>query len=452
MRVLLEAPILTQSGYGEHSRLIYRALKAVHETVAVFINPLNWGQTSWVPLEDDLERLEIEQAIKNNQELQNRAKQLRHDYKQTDLFDIHIFVGILNEHKRKGIHSICVTAGIETDRIAPEWLLKTNKEVDQIIVPSEHAKMGFTKTSYRMVNESNKTESSLECSCPVSVVPYPVKNVNSKHLDFSLDTDFNFLTVALLGPRKNLEFTIQTFVQEFKNDNVGLIIKSARSRGSSMDKSYTTNFFNKIMSKINEKYPNKKCKVFLLHGDLSEEEIHSLYIREDINAYVSATHGEGYGLPIFEAAYSGLPIVATDWSGHLDFLTAPFLEKGKIRNKKLFAKVDYDLKPISKEAIWPGVLMEGSEWAYPKAPSLRKQMRSVYKNHGMYRKWSSSLRDHITKTHAEEEIFKKMRRAIFSSTYTEQDLDSIEEYSAEAAIQEKERLEWAKEMAQIIKL
>ena len=74
MRVLLEAPILTQSGYGEHSRLIYRALKAVHETVAVFINPLNWGQTSWVPLEDDLERLEIEQAIKNNQELQNRAK------------------------------------------------------------------------------------------------------------------------------------------------------------------------------------------------------------------------------------------------------------------------------------------------------------------------------------------------------------------------------------------
>ena len=79
-------------------------------------------------------------------------------------------------------------------------------------------------------------------------------------------------------------------------------------------------------------------------------------------------------------------------------------------------------------------------------------MRSVYKNHGMYRKWSSSLRDHITKTHAEEEIFKKMRRAIFSNTYTEQDLDSIEEYSAEAAKQEKERLEWAKEMAQIIKL
>ena len=49
-------------------------------------------------------------------------------------------------------------------------------------------------------------------------------------------------------------------------------------------------------------YPNKKCKVFLLHGNLSEEEVHSLYVRDDISAYVSATHGEGYGLPIFEAA------------------------------------------------------------------------------------------------------------------------------------------------------
>ena len=157
-------------------------------------------------------------------------------------------------------------------------------------------------------------------------------------------------------------------------------------------------------------------------------------------------------MPIFEAAYSGMPIVATNWSGHLDFLTGPFLEKGKIKNKRLFAKVDYDLKPIPSHAVWKGVLMEGSEWAYPKPASLRKQMRSVYKNHGMYKKWALSLRDHLHKTHSEDEVYKKMRRAIFSSTYTESDLVMIEEYASHAKKERKERAVWKKEMAQIIKL
>ena len=43
----------------------------------------------------------------------------------------------------------------------------------------------------------------------------------------------------------------------------------------------------------------EKCKVYLLHGDLNEEEMHSLYLDEKIHALVTLTHGEGFGLPIF---------------------------------------------------------------------------------------------------------------------------------------------------------
>ena len=230
MRILLEAPILTQSGYGEHSRLIYRAIKDLQPVIHLAIRPLNWGRTSWSTLESTEERKSIEKCIDRHNNYVNQAKRQRADFRYTELYDFHIFVGILNEHERKGHRSVCVTAGIETDRVAPEWLIKTIKQVDKLIVPSEHAKLGFTKTSYKMQNESTGLESVLECACPVDVVPYPVKEIESQSLDFSLDTDFNFLTVALLGPRKNFKQLVRNFIKEFQHKNVGLVIKQLKQR------------------------------------------------------------------------------------------------------------------------------------------------------------------------------------------------------------------------------
>ena len=65
------------------------------------------------------------------------------------------------------------------------------------------------------------------------------------------------------------------------------------------------------------------------------------------------THGEGFGLPLYEGSSAGLPVIATDWSGHLDFLSMKenLNSKGKIRGgktrgkiataKKMFAAVKY---------------------------------------------------------------------------------------------------------------
>ena len=147
-----------------------------------------------------------------------------------------IHVGILNEFEKKAPYSICVSAGIETDRVSADWLVKTHKGVDKIIVPSEHAKSGFEKTSYQVVNKIKETETILECACPVEVVPYPVKDIKIDHLDLDLQTDFNFLTVALLGPRKNLENTIKCFIEEFKDESVGLVLKTGVSKGSVLDR------------------------------------------------------------------------------------------------------------------------------------------------------------------------------------------------------------------------
>ena len=131
-----------------------------------------------------------------------------------------------------------------------------------------------------------------------------------------------------------MENTVKWFTEEFKDDNVGLILKTAVSASGPIDRQLTVERL-KTFTPLQKR---GKCKVYLLHGDLEESEIHSLYNREDVHAYVTATHGEGYGLPIFEASYYGLPIVATNWSAHTEFLNGPLKEGSRLRNKKLFCK------------------------------------------------------------------------------------------------------------------
>ena len=61
MKVLLEGPVLTNSGYGEHCRLVFRSIKDL-PGIELSINPLNWGMTSWGS-ELSSERVEIDEQL-----------------------------------------------------------------------------------------------------------------------------------------------------------------------------------------------------------------------------------------------------------------------------------------------------------------------------------------------------------------------------------------------------
>lgn len=405
MKILLEGPILSQSGYGEHARLIYRALKS-SENLEIHINPLLWGKTNWVNYLDKKEEESINHSIREFYQEIAVAKQNSEQSK----YDLHVYIGYVSEYKRRAEHSVCVTAGIETDKISKNWVLSTyNNPPDKIIFPSSHSMETFRATSYPgKDNHGNKILISANKDCKLEVIPYPIKNYDVDNLKLNIETKFNFLSIATGASRKNTLNMISWFVQEFKDESVGLVLKLNRKDNSLIDREKTVDFVKKAL----DKYQDRKCKVYLLHGDLTDSQIHSLYKREDIHAYLTTTRGEGYGLPIFEAAYCGLPIVATDWSGHLDFLSAPYKQSGKIKDKKLFAKIRYDLVEVPEKNLSKDVIEKGSKWAEPIEKSAKKQMREVYNNYGMYKKWALTLKDHIEKTHSEEKILETMRDSI----------------------------------------
>jgi hypothetical protein len=194
--------------------------------------------------------------------------------------------------------------------------------------------------------------------------------------------------VAQWGPRKNLEKSIKCFVEEFMNENVGLIVKTNIGKNNKVDRVNTISKLKQLLGK----HAGRKCKVYLLHGVLSEEELSGLYQHPKVKAYVSLTHGEGFGLPLFESAYYGLPIVAPVWSGQCDFLNMPVINKnGKEKIKTMCAKVDHELKPVGQDAVWDGVIDKHSSWAYPSFSSYKNKLRDVYKDHNRFKSQANKL-------------------------------------------------------------
>ncbi len=406
MKVLIQAPVFTSSGYGEHSRLLMRSLFSLGEKkLDLYVDPLNWGNTSWIVSDCKIEEKCHELALKNS--LYKESTNNNPEY------DVQIHVGIPNEFVKSAPYSVLVTAGIETDRVSPEWLASINSRgINKIIVPSEHARAGFKNTAYLVSDGTSEKSKTLECKADVEVVPYPARHVQVEDLDINLTTKFNFLSVAMMTPRKNLNNTLVWFLEEFKeNPDVGLLLKTGLGKSTNIDR----NKIYKTLKKITSEFDDIKCKVYLLHGNLSEGEMRSLYENPKIKAIVSTTHGEGFGLPLFEAASYGLPVIATDWSAHTEFLKAEVsVSKGaQIEERNMFCAVDYDLAPVQSSAVWKDIITEDSQWAFPSGEHFKSQLRKMFNNYSEHKETALILKDALVRTYTEEKVYEKMLDSVF---------------------------------------
>ena len=414
-KVLVRGPFLTRSGYGEHARFVVRALRSREDLFNIYLIPVGWGQTGWIA-NDDEEREWLDRKV-------SKTALAIHNKEQ---FDMSVQVTIPNEWEKMAPINIGVTAGIETTKVAPVWLERANM-MDKVITISEHSKEGFVKTVFEGQNKQTGAPMTLKCDTPVEIVNYPIKSYdNLPELNLELDFDFNYLVVAQNGPRKNLGNTIKWFVEENIDQKVGLVVKAFIKNGAILDRQHA----EAMISGLLKNYPERKCKVYLLHGDMSDEEMHSLYVHPKIKALVSLSHGEGYGLPIFEASYSALPVITVGWSGQCDFLYAPY--KGKDKKKKgsmipYFSEVDYTLADVPKESVWDGVIIADSMWCYPNEGSAKMKMRQVRKNYDKWKKKANTLQKWLFDNFTMEQQCERFveHASIATNTVSENEIDEM---------------------------
>ena len=404
-KILVRAPVLSQSGYGEQARFALRALRSKEEFLDIYIIPIAWGKTGWVWDDNEFRRW-MDEKITLTQVLIHQ-KQLSPD--------ISLQVTIPNEFEKMCPVNIGFTAGIETNKVAPVWLQKGN-DMDKVLVVSNHAKMTYENTVVQATNNNTGEQVPYKMEKPIHVVhestprsePEPIEELN-------LETDFNFLTVSQFSPRKNFHNTIRWWVEEFIDQDVGLIVKTNLSNNSYMDYNSTNNLLTQILSD----YKDRKCKVYLLHGDLSSGQLTWPYNHDKVKALVNISHGEGFGLPMFEAAREGLPVITVGWSGQNDFLS--------YEGKDYFQKVKFNLNVVQAEAVWPGVIEESAGWAFADQGSYKMTLRKTHKEYDKVLETASELKEIICKEFDDEFLYNRFVEHIVPLEEMKQINDEIDD-------------------------
>ena len=405
-KIFVRGPVLSQSGYGEQSRFALRALRSKEDKFDIYIQPINWGQTGWVWESSEFRdwmdsRITLTQVLMQKKQFQP---------------DISLQITIPNEFQKICAVNIGYTAGIETDKVAPIWLQKGN-DMDKILVVSEHAKTSFSRTDVTITNNQTGETFPYKLETPIEVVGENTPRATPETIgELELDFDFNYLMVSQQGVRKNFQNAVKWWVEEFIDQPVGLVIKTNIKSNSLEDWTH----IQLSLSDLLGKYKDRKCKVYILHGDLSSGQMAGLYTNPKIKALVNIAHGEGFGLPMFEAAREGLPIVTINWGGQRDFLN-----HGK---KSYFSPVAFELKNVQPQAVWDGVIDKASNWAYADQGSYKMVLRKTMKNWDEAKKKATKLQELIKEKFNEETLYENFCNAIYEEEEFEIEnwLDTLE--------------------------
>ena len=398
-KIFVKGPVLSQSGYGEQSRFALRALKSQEDKFDIYIQPIPWGKTGWIWEESEL-RLWIDEKIKETQ-LLIQKNELQPD--------VSLQITIPNEFEKICPINIGFTAGIETTMCSPQWLPKCN-DMDKVLVVSNHSKNSIVETTAQAQNQQTGETFPYKCTTPVEVVwENTQRSEPQKISNFKLDYDKNFLMVSQLGPRKNFENSICWFIEEFIDQEVGLVVKTNFKNNSIVDFAQVENHLKTLI----KRYENPKCKVYLLHGDLTPGQMTWLYCNPKIASLINISHGEGFGLPMFEAAREGLPIITVGWSGQLDFLNH--------NGKDYFQSVEYTLRPVQPQAVWKGVIEKESMWAFADQGSYKMTLRKTLKNIDKAKQQAEELQKFVLDKFSNEKLYELFCKSIENEELKEED-------------------------------
>jgi len=365
-KIAVSCPIDTYSGYGARARDLVKAL-LTNKDHQVQILSQRWGNTRFGYLKDHNED-ELASLIVPNLSVTP---------------DVWIQITVPNEFQKVGKFNIGVTAGMETTLVHETWIQGVNR-MDLVLTSTRHGKSSFINTQYEQKDKkTDKTTGLLKVETPIEILfegadltkYFPTKNIKLSLSDIT--EQFCYLAVGhwMRGDfgedRKNIGYTIKSFLEAFKNKSSApaLVLKTMEVGSSIMDREKILDKIQAIRKTVKGKLPN----VYLLHGEISDEEMNYLYNHPKIKVMVSFTKGEGFGRPLLEFSLIGKPIIASGWSGQTDFLdkTMSLLIGGELRN-------------VHKSAAVKDMILEQSKWFYPNDQEVAKAYRETFKHYKRY--------------------------------------------------------------------
>ena len=376
--MLIVGPLSSRSGYGDHARDIFHSFYNL-DKYEIKVFDVRWGSCPRNALNE------------NNPKDKLILDRLSKEHKLNNQPDICVDVRIPNEFTPIGKYNIGITAGIETNAVSQAFLEGCNR-MDLILVPSEHAKMGFTNSKYdklqQMPDGKQQKVGELKLEKPIEVLfegedldiwkPL-LKSDNNLMKDTlsKIDSDFIFLHVGLWGSggygedRKDIGKLVKVFLETFagcEQNCPALLLKTNGATYSIGDKENTLKRIRDIKNKFPSNIPLPE--IYLLHGSLDEEEMNALYNHPKVKSFVSFTHGEGFGRPMLEATLTGLPVIASNWSGQVDFL-----------DKKHSVLIDGSFEQVPKSQVWKNIVIPESQWFVIDERKASESLKFVYENY-----------------------------------------------------------------------
>ena len=175
----------------------------------------------------------------------------------------------------------------------------------------------------------------------------------------------------LFRSRKNVGMLIKAFFEVFKGkkNRPALVLKTSIIGPSYMDRDEILKRIKQIRETVNSKdLPN----IYLLHGELEDEQMNYLYNHPKVKAMISFTKGEGFGRPLLEFTLTQKPLLASGWSGHLDFLDQEFANL-----------LPGEVKQVDRSAV-NDFILEQSGWFNIDQGYASKSMEDMFKNYKNY--------------------------------------------------------------------
>jgi len=396
---VISCPIDTFSGYGARSRDFVTALYELKkEEWDIKIIPQRWGNTPWGYIDQHEDKYGWMKPL--------YVQQL------TQQPDCWIQITVPNEFQPVGKYNIGVTAGIETTVCDPGWIDGCNR-MNITLVSSEHAKKVFQESVFNEQDQrTGQVRRTIKLERPVDVLFEGIDLTKYHYIDDEdmSETDlvtalddipesFCFLFVGhwlqgdLGEDRKNLGLTIKTFLETFKDQSKkpALILKTAKGTNSIMDR-------DEILEKIDAIRKTVKAKelpnIYLLHGDLDDNDMNNLYNHYKVKAMLYLTKGEGFGRPLAEYYMSKKPALVSAWSGHMDFCSPEYA-----------VLVPGELTDIHPSAQAQNMLIQGSKWFSANMKYSADKMKDMFENYNKYVD-TAKRQSHFVKTNFSFEAMK----------------------------------------------